>query len=600
MLYGHASLGQLIQKLESQGTLIRVREPVDPNLFMGMVQRRFLKAYEGAVLFEHVLGTRYPCLANLFGTTARVEQLLQPGVDLFELLAQLKAQKFGWHQLKAGAKSLWNSRNSWVRQGSMSENWEKIALADLPLITSWPDDGGPFITLPAVYSEDPSKPGWMNSNLGMYRVQLQGDSYRQEQEVGLHYQIHRGIGVHHQKALAKGARLPVSIHVGGPASLTFSAVMPLPEGFPEVAFAAYCNARPLTRVLSPAGVPFIDEAEFVITGFIDTRTALEGPFGDHLGYYSLAHPFPVVEVEGVWAKPDSIWPFTTVGRPPQEDSNFGAVIHHMTDPLIPKVLPMVTEIHAVDAAGVHPLLLAKAKERYEPYRDTERPQELLTAAMAILGQGQLSLAKYLFVVDESECRSFDLNQTEAFFSHVLSRVNWGRDLHFITQTTIDTLDYSSPELNVGSKVIVAARGKPVRVLGSGLVREPQLSCFHNVRYVSPGILAVDGLSWSKEDKLCELLEDIPQELREQFPLWVICDDADFVAQSWDNFLWVTFTRSDPARDITGLRPWFYHKHWGCEGPLLIDARIKPFHAPELKEKEGYSDLADEFVARHVV
>ncbi len=170
------------------------------------------------------------------------------------------------------------------------------ALTSLPQLVSWPDDGGAFITLPQVYSEAPGKRGWRGSNLGMYRVQISGGDYA-EDEVGLHYQIHRGIGVHHADALKQGQALPVNVFVGGPPSLSLAAVMPLPEGMPELAFAGLLGGHRLPVVKTPNGLLAPAEADFCLSGYIlPGETRPEGPFGDHLGYYSLTHDFPVMKV----------------------------------------------------------------------------------------------------------------------------------------------------------------------------------------------------------------------------------------------------------------------------------------------------------------
>ena len=211
------------------------------------------------------------------------------------------------------------------------------------------------------------------------------------------------------------------------------------------------------------------EADFVITGTIDPHQRKpEGPFGDHLGYYSLAHDFPVLRVDRVYHRNNAIWPFTSVGRPPQEDTTFGALIHELTGPIIPTVIPGVRAVHAVDAAGVHPLLLAIASERYVPYAQPRRPQEILTIANAILGQGQLSLAKYLLIVAGEDDPALDTRDIAAFLRHLLERIDWTSDLHFQTRTTIDTLDYSGDGLNQGSKVVMAAAGARRRDLPSDL------------------------------------------------------------------------------------------------------------------------------------
>src|SRR5439155_625084 len=190
---------------------------------------------------------------------------------------------------------------------------------------------------------------------------------------------------------------------------------------------------------------------------------------------------------------DAVWPFTVVGRPPQEDTVFGQLIHELTGDVIPTVLHGVKAVHAVDAAGVHPLLLAIGSERYMPFHENARPQELLTQACAILGQGQLSLAKFLLIVNRFDDESLDIHDVSVFLQHVLRRVDWRRDLHFHTKTTIDTLDYSGDALNMGSKVVIAAAGPPIRDLPTELPAELTLpDGFKNPRLVLPGIIALEG------------------------------------------------------------------------------------------------------------
>jgi 4-hydroxy-3-polyprenylbenzoate decarboxylase len=391
----------------------------------------------------------------------------------------------------------------------------------------------------------------------------------------------------------------VSVFVGGPPAMTVAAVMPLPEGLPELAFAGALGGRRVRLARSPIGCGVAAEADFVITGTVTgDRKKPEGPFGDHLGYYSLAHDFPVMEVEKVYARSDAIWPFTVVGRPPQEDTSFGALIHEITRPIIPTVIAGVKSVHAVDAAGVHPLLLALGSERYVPYERRRRPQELLTQSNAILGQGQLSLAKYLLIAAHEDDRSLDPHDEPAFFKHVLERLDPTRDLHFQTRTTVDTLDYSGTGFNEGSKLVIAAAGDKLRSLPA----EPPTSInvpagFGSVRRSTPGILIVGGPKWLDRATADRELETLAAALGSQstareYPLAVLVDDPDFVAADFNNFLWATFTRSDPATDVAGVDSFVEHKHWGCRGTIIIDARIKPKHAPPLVEDPAVSKRVD--------
>ncbi|MFZ3208332.1 MAG: UbiD family decarboxylase domain-containing protein, partial [Geobacteraceae bacterium] len=342
-------------------------------------------------------------------------------------------------------------------------------------------------------------------------------------------------------------------------------------------------------VQRPGELPIPAEADFCITGIIDPEKTLpEGPFGDHLGYYSLAHDFPFLRVEAVYHRDNAIWPFTTVGRPPQEDTSFGAFIHELTGPLIPALMPGVCAVHAVDAAGVHPLLLAVGHERYVPYATEREPRELLTSANALLGQGQLSLAKYLLICAHEDNPDLDIQDIPAFFRQILERIDWRRDLHFQTSTTIDTLDYSGSGLNQGSKVVLAAAGEKRRELPTELSAEIRMpDGFSNPRLCLPGVLVVEG------PPVTERRECYAPDMTAfcgyysaaspiaPFPLVVVVDDSEFAARTLNNFLWVTFTRSNPASDIYGIGESIRCKHWGCEGPLVIDARTKPHHAPPL-------------------
>jgi 4-hydroxy-3-polyprenylbenzoate decarboxylase len=586
---GYRTLRQAVNDLEGSGQLIRIEQPIDPYLLAGAIQRRLYQHQGPAVLFSRLTGCRFPAVANLFGTLERTRYLFRDALPRVEALVRMKLdpatvlrQPGTLFSAPRGALHLLPRKTG---SGPILQHQTRIS--ELPAIQSWPDDGGPFITLPQVYSESSHKPGLRSSNLGMYRVQLSGNDYITDAEIGLHYQIQRGIGVHHREALDRGERFRVNIFVGGPPSLTVAAVMPLPEGMPELAFAGLLSGQRLAMVQPKGCLPMPAEADFVICGTIDPqRSKAEGPFGDHLGYYSLAHDFPVIQV--VYHRPDAIWPFTTVGRPPQEDTSFGAFIHELTGELIPAVLPGIKAVHAVDAAGVHPLLLAIGSERYTPYAELEHPQELLTQANAILGQGQLSLAKYLLIVAENDNPELAIHDIPNFFRHLLERVDWRRDLHFQTATTIDTLDYSGEGLNRGSKLIMAAAGPAKRKLAATLPDNLSLPPgFSNPRVALPGILLLEGPACSTyrpgEDPemltfCAAFAEDAPIN---RFPLILVVNDSHFCAAELNNWLWVVFTRSNPAADLYGIGAFCHAKHWGCRGSLLIDARSKPHHAPPL-------------------
>jgi 4-hydroxy-3-polyprenylbenzoate decarboxylase len=607
---GYRNLRECVDDLERAGHLVRIDHEIDPHLEAAEIQRRLYRARGPAVLFTRVQGCEFPILANLFGTAERARFLFRDTLDTVRRLVQLKidpreALKRPWRHLGTARAAL-HMLPRFVRRAPVLAN--ETTVSRLPPIVNWPDDGGPFITLPLVYTENPDHPGWRKSNLGMYRVQLSGNDYVADREVGLHYQIHRGIGVHHAAAIRRGDALQVNVHVGGPPALMLAAVMPLPEGMPELLFAGALGGRRvrLSSVPDPADrPPVLAEADFCIVGTVDrTQTRPEGPFGDHLGYYSLQHDFPVLHVRKVYHRTGAIWPFTVVGRPPQEDTTFGEIIHEITGPAIPAVIPGVHAVHAVDAAGVHPLLLAIGSERYVPYAATRQPQELLTHANAILGQGQLSLAKYLFIAAREDDADLWVHDVPSFFRHVLERADWSTDLHFQTRTTIDTLDYSAGVgLNAGSKVVVAVAGPRRRELGTLL---PSALCLPSIvsdpRVALPGILVLRAPRATLRRDEAEYDPAIAGLVKEVvvpdgFPLVVLVDDSEFAARSLENWLWVTFTRSDPASDIYGVGAFEHRKHWGCRGPLVIDARLKPHHPRPLEEDPVVSKRVDGLAAR---
>ncbi|MFY7651606.1 MAG: UbiD family decarboxylase [Chitinophagaceae bacterium] len=597
----YQSLEACLTDLEKNGHLVRIKEEVDPNLEMAAIHLRVYEAQGPALLFENVKGSSYRAASNIFGSLDRSKFIFRDTLALVQALIELKgnpmaALKSPFKHMNAAlaAMKALPLKNPWQQPVKYSE----IKISDLPLIKHWPNDGGAFVTLPQVYSEDIDQPGVMKSNLGMYRIQLTGNDYELNKEIGLHYQLHRGIGVHQTKANKKGQPLKVSCFVGGPPSHTLSAVMPLPEGLSELSFAGVLGGRRF-RYTYEDGFAISTDADFVITGEVyPQENKPEGPFGDHLGYYSLQHPFPLMRVHKVYARKNAIWPFTVVGRPPQEDTSFGALIHELTGNAIPQEIPGVKEVHAVDAAGVHPLLLAIGSERYTPYMPTKQPAELLTIANHILGTGQLSLAKFLFITadDSNQLTTHPIN---TYLQYVLERINWERDIHFYTHTTIDTLDYSGTGLNSGSKVVFAAYGEKIRDLATeipSIVSEKLAN--YGIKLVMPGVAAIQMPAFASHEAtekevaiLNEILINCGEELK-GLPFIVLADDANFVAQTMNNFLWVTFTRCNPSHDIYGINSFTQFKHWGCKGPILVDARIKPHHAPPLVKDAAVENKID--------
>ena len=599
----YSSLEACLLDLEQNGQLIRIKEEVDPYLEMASIHLRIHEQKGPAILFEKVKGSKFRAVSNIFGTLERSEFIFRKTLPQVKQLIAMKIDPMA--AVKNPLKSLAAlpaALNALPIRNPLKQPvvYEEIQISDLPLIQHWPMDGGAFVTLPQVYTEDADKPGIGNANLGMYRIQLSGNDYILNKEIGLHYQLHRGIGVHQTKANLKGQPLKVSCFVGGPPAHSVAAVMPLPEGMSEMNFAGVLAGKRFGYTYKD-GFCISTDADFVITGEVyPGENKPEGPFGDHLGYYSLQHPFPLMKVHKVYARKNAIWAFTVVGRPPQEDTSFGELIHAMTGDAVSNEIPGVKEVHAVDAAGVHPLLLAIGSERYTPFLDNKAPAELLTIANHILGTGQLSLAKFVWITAPQTKKGEQLSthNVPAFFKYMMERMDLKRDVHFYTKTTMDTLDYSGEGLNEGSKVVMAAYGDPKRTLCETV---PSLISNHleNATCVMPGVIAINAQN-NSISSIQEKLKGLGDALLNQEGVFmlVITEDATWMAANIQNFLWAGFTRVNPSHDIDGVDAFLEHKHWGCQGPMIFDATIKKHHAPPVLKDDNVEKRVDALLAKY--
>ena len=599
----YSSLEACLLDLERNGQLLRIKEEVDPNLEMAAIHLRIFEQKGPAILFEKIKGSKFRAASNIFGTLERSEFIFRDTLPQVKQLIDLKINPL--EAIKNPFKTLTAlpaAVNALPNGIPLTKPvlFEEIQISDLPLIKHWSMDGGAFVTLPQVYTEDADKPGIANSNLGMYRIQLDGNDYVINKEVGLHYQLHRGIGVHQTKANNKGMPLKVSIFVGGPPAHSVAAVMPLPEGMSEMNFAGVLAGKRFNYTYVD-GYCVSTDADFVITGEVyPGENKPEGPFGDHLGYYSLQHLFPVMKVHKVFARKDAIWAFTVVGRPPQEDTSFGQLIHSITGSAISNEIPGLKEVHAVDAAGVHPLLLAIGSERYTPYLKEKRPAEILTIANHILGTGQLSLAKFLWITaqDPKSNIHLDTHKEAEFFKYMLERMDFNRDLHFYTNTTIDTLDYSGENLNSGSKLVLAAYGDPIRTLATTIPDAVQ-NLNADAHLIMPGVIALNA-SKINTGLIQTLLNGLGEELLDAMgvAILVLTEDATWMASDMRNFLWAAFTRVNPSHDIDGVDVVVTNKHWGCKGPLILDATIKKHHAPPVLKDAEVEKRVDAILAKY--
>ena len=596
----YSSLEACLLDLERTGQLLRIKEQVDPNLEMAAIHLRVFEQKGPAILFENVKGSKFRAASNIFGTLERSQFIFRDTLPKVKQLIDIKIDPTA--AIKNPLKSLAAlpaALNALPKKNPISKPvlFEEINISDLPLIHHWSMDGGAFVTLPQVYTEDADKPGIGNSNLGMYRIQLDGNDYILNKEVGLHYQLHRGIGVHQTKANKKGLPLKVSCFVGGPPAHSVAAVMPLPEGMSEMNFAGVLAGKRFGYTYKD-GFCISTDADFVITGEVfPGENKPEGPFGDHLGYYSLQHPFPVMKVHKVYARKNAIWAFTVVGRPPQEDTSFGQLIHSMTGSAVSNEIPGLKEVHAVDAAGVHPLLLAIGSERYTPYLQNKKPAEILTIANHILGTGQLSLAKFVFITAD-DSNQISTHEVPAYLQFLLERIDLTSDIHFYTKTTMDTLDYSGENLNAGSKVVIAAYGDVKRSLVSSVPEQiHQLNA--NAKLVLPGIIALDaalintkGLQEKLKGQGANLLNELG------IVMLILTENPSWMAEEINNFLWACFTRTNPSHDMEGVDSFIDQKHWGANGPLIFDATIKKHHAPPVEKNAAIEKRVDTILAKY--
>jgi UbiD family decarboxylase len=441
-------------------------------------------------------------------------------------------------------------------------------LDQLPVLTTWQEDGGPFITLPLVYTENPVTG---KHNLGIYRMQIY-DS----RSAGLHWQIQKGGGFHYHEAEKLNRALPVTVFLGGPPALILAAIAPLPEDVPELVLASLLAGEKLKLTANPlkGAHRLAAEAEFALVGHAPPHERRpEGPFGDHYGYYSLLHDYPVFHCDAVVHRRDAIYPATVVGKPRQEDFFIGDYLQKLLSPLFPLVMPSVRDLWSYGETGFHSLAAAVVRERYG--------REALVSGFRILGEGQLSLTKFLLLTDTPQ----DLKDFPRLFEHVLERFRPETDLFVFSNVSMDTLDYTSGKVNEGSKAIMLGLGDPIRKL-------PREFNGPLPGYVSRAEVFCGG---------CLVLEVAPDEnlvtrianesVFDQWPLIVLHDDAG-VAKSVSNFLWATWTRFEPAADIYAAQTTVHRHHLVYKAPIVIDARTKPGFPDELIVRPDIAELVD--------
>lgn len=574
---GVRSLQEFISILRAEHEVVEISCPVDPHLEIAEIHRRIIERGGPALLFTNVKGAAFPLITNLFGTTRRVE--LAFGQRPEELVRELAALPHTMMPPSLG--NIWSHRATLrdlagvgLRRRRSSADLifdSEPRLSRLPMLTTWPLDGGPFITLPLVYTEHPTTG---IHNLGMYRIQRYDDN-----TTGLHCQIGKGGGFHLKAAQELGTKLPVHISVGGPPALILSAITPLPENVPELLFASLVMGGKLPLVDNPLGpLPLIETAEFTLVGEVDSNeTRPEGPFGDHYGYYSLQHHYPVFHCKGIARRHDAVFPATVVGKPRQEDFFIGEYLQKLLSPVFPLVMPQVLDLWSYGETGFHALASAVVQERYA--------RESLVSAFRILGEGQLALTKFLILVD----KRMDLTRFSQVLEYALERVDFRTDLFVFSNTSMDTLDYAGPKINHGSKGLLVGCGEPKRALPRVFqgelprgVSEAQVFC--------GGCLVVQGDSFESDRALAQRVAE--HTSFSGWPLIVLVDDVVKATKDESAFLWSVFTRFEPAADLYAAKTELARHHPMYTPPIVIDARMKPWYPGEVECDPQTAALVD--------
>jgi len=448
----YRSLRHFLERLERAGELVRVSEPVDPVLEMAALADRAAKQGGPALLFEQVKGLpgALPVAMNLFGTRRRTawalscDDLEDPARELAALLKMAPPASL-WDKLKLvpklGKLATYTPKHHGGRGACQEIVEPEPDLGKLPVLTTWPHDGGPFITLPQVVTRDPETGA---RNVGMYRLQVLGP-----RRLAMHWQLHKTATAHYRAYRARGERMPVAIALGGDPVLTYCASAPLPPGIDEYLFAGFLRKEgvPLVRCTThDLEVPA--EADLVIEGFVDPAAPLvrEGPFGDHTGFYSLADDYPVLEVTAITRRGDAVYPATVVGVPPVEDQWLGKATERLFLPMLQVVFPEVVDMSMPVEGAFHNLCFVSMRKEY--------PGHAKKLMHGMWGSGQMAQTKTLVVFDDD----VDVQDHAQCAWRAFANVDARRDVA-IVDGPVDVLDHAAPHFAYGAKIGVDATRK---------------------------------------------------------------------------------------------------------------------------------------------
>ena len=562
-------LQEFLAALEKAGELRRIPVEVDPELEITEIATRVVKEEGPALLFERVKGSPYRLAINILGSERRIELALgrhpsSIGQELVRFIERINppSLKSLW-RMRGTARRLLAARLTRARRGLSQQVVETPDLSTLPAIKCWPQDAGRFITLPLVFTRSPATG---RSNLGIYRMQLYGPD-----STGMHWQLGKGGGFHYYEAEERGQPLEVAAVLGGDPALLLSAVLPLPESLEEIIFSGLLRGRPTpmvrARTLSLA-VPA--NAEFVLEGHVPPGERVpEGPFGDHFGHYSDQAPFPVFHVKAITRRRHPIYPAAVVGKPPQEDRAMGDAIQEFLNPFVRLIHPEVEDLWAYFEAGFHNLLVVSVKGRY-----TKEPMK---TALGLFGEGQLSLTKSIVLVGPG----VNVRDFRAVLREIRRHFNAEEDFLLLPRVPLDTLDFTSFKMHLGSKMALDAtpKGAAQPQANGGLAVDPaRLSeGVLGSRLLEETLLAVQVRGGGRE-VLSRLMR--APELSNIKLMAAVSPDVDLDDQT--QLLWGIFTRFDPARDVlfpdmrlVGAAPVY-------RGPLAIDATYKPGYPAPLE------------------
>jgi 4-hydroxy-3-polyprenylbenzoate decarboxylase len=578
------NLQDFVKHLEKEGELHRVKVEVDPDLEITEIATRALNLGKPALLFEKVKGADFPLVINILASERRIELALGKHPD--EIGEQLIgfAEKLMppspkiFFQEAAMVKRFISSRPKNVTVGRSQAVIEKPNLSSLPILKTWPEDGGRFVTLPQVITHDP-KSG--KRNIGMYRIQKFDD-----QTTGMHWQIGKGGGYHYHTAEKMNQPLEVALIIGSDPALLLATVAALPEGIDEAMFAGFLRGKPTEFVSGRSiSIPVPANAEFVLEGIVKPHERrLEGPFGDHFGHYSHAANFPVFHIHTMTRRKDPIYPATIVGIPPMEDKFIGDATQQILAPLARLIHHEVKNVWAYYEAGFHNLLVVSVNERYQ--------KEAMKAALGLMGTGQLSLTKCLITVSEQ----VDVRN----FHEVMKAVRDNFDPHFdfvmIPKVPLDTLDFTSFTMNLGSKMIIDATEKKRpkhRVNVKKLTEVVKTLTTYDRRIVDARLVegALLLVKVKKEgDAVIKKIVKHP-DLEGVKMAATVSFDVDINEQ--ESYIWGLFTRFDCERDVIftdqkliGISPIY-------KGILGIDATWKTGYPNPLVMDEAIVKKVDE-------